>query len=92
MQQHRKEVSIMAEKKEKRYVSDDAQSMYSKIRGKVISIIEQYKTNEVTSNSNFNEAGIYMLYVDSSTMIRLFHSILGKQAIFKRGTKNIFQR
>jgi hypothetical protein len=44
----------MAEKKEKRYVSDDAQSMYSKIRGKVISIIEQYKTNEVTSISNFN--------------------------------------
>ena len=55
----------MAEKKEKQYVSDNAQSIYSKIRGKVISIIEQHKTNEVTSNSNFNEAGIYMLYVDS---------------------------
>ena len=77
----------MAEKKEKQYVSDNAQSIYSKIRGKVISIIEQYKTNEVTSNSNFNEAGIYMLYVDSFDDDTIIPFYIGQTSNFQERHK-----
>ena len=54
----------MKKNKEKLSMSDNVQPMFEIIRNKVISIIEQNKANEITSDSNINAAGIYMLYVD----------------------------
>ena len=80
----------MVEKEEKLYLSDNAQPTYSEIRSKVIRIIEQNKTNEVTSNSNLIEAGIYMLYVDSFDDDTIIPFYIGQTNNFQKRHKEHF--
>ena len=57
-------MSIVIEHKEKYYTSDNAQTIFEQTRNSVMRIIDKNREYEVTSNSNIDKAGIYMLYVD----------------------------
>ena len=75
---------------EKQYVSGDSQSMFEIIRNKVTSIIEQNKTNEITCNSNINDSGIYMLYVDCFDDETIIPFYIGQTSNFQDRHKKHF--
>lgn len=81
---------IVKDNKKKQSDNDASQLMFEDIRRKVISIVEQNKTNEITSNSNNHEAGIYMLYVDCFEDDTIIPFYIGKTSDFQRRHKQHF--
>lgn len=64
--------------------------MFDKIRAQVQYMIEQHKANEVTRDSNFNNAGIYMLYVDCFTDEKIIPFYIGQTHDFQERHKQHF--
>lgn len=71
-------------------MNTNAQYMFDQIRSNVLNIIEQNKTNEVTRDSRFCKAGVYMLFVDCFTDDLIIPFYIGQTSNFQKRHKQHF--
>lgn len=68
----------------------NAQHMFDQIRSSVRTLAEKNKENEVTSDSNFNSAGVYMLYVECFADTSIIPFYIGQTGDFQKRHKQHF--
>ena len=85
----RNKVNSMEQKK-KMCENDNAQLVFDQTFRKVLSIIEQNKSSEVTVDSNTHTAGIYMLFVDHFEDDRIVPFYIGQTSDFQKRHKQHF--